>query len=238
MPDTTRYQRNLGTLGAAGQQRLEQSHVLVVGLGGLGGCVLEQLVRLGVGHITAVDPDVFEPTNLNRQLLSDLSSLGISKVEKARQRVALLHDRIVFDGIVGRHSDVPQALWKQADLVMDCLDNIPDRLDLARCCARAGATLIHGAIAGWYGQVACVEPGSDILERIYPEALQDNELVKEWGTPMPTVMVTAGLMVAQAILYLCDLHKTRAREIQYVDLQASRLWHLKMDDAPQAGANP
>lgn len=101
--DLERYQRNLGTLGLDGQRTLFSSRIVIVGLGGLGGYVLEQMTRAGVGHITGIDPDVFEPSNLNRQLLSDVNSLGVSKVERAKQRIQQVRPETVFLGIKKHH---------------------------------------------------------------------------------------------------------------------------------------
>jgi len=161
--DLERYERNLGTLGLDGQRTLFSSRIVIVGLGGLGGYVLEQMTRAGVGHITGIDPDVFEPSNLNRQLLSDVDSLGVSKVERAKQRIQQVRPETVFLGIKKHHIEAHKEVWAEADLVFDCLDSIADRLSLAEMCCHAGCTLIHGAIAGWYGQVAVVKSGKRII---------------------------------------------------------------------------
>ena len=81
-----RYHRNGNTISLEQQLLLFRSHVAVIGSGGLGGYIIEQLARLGVGRITAVDPDVFEEHNLNRQLLSSPEALGKPKVDAALNR--------------------------------------------------------------------------------------------------------------------------------------------------------
>ena len=83
-----RYLRNRNTIGIGQQLRLLRSRVAVIGCGGLGGHVIEALARLGVGSITAVDPDVFEESNLNRQVFSSINVLGRNKAEVAAERVA------------------------------------------------------------------------------------------------------------------------------------------------------
>lgn len=190
--DLERYQRNLGTLGLDGQRTLFSSRIVIVGLGGLGGHVLEQMTRAGVGHITGIDPDVFEPSNLNRQLLSDVNSMGVSKVDAAKQRVQQVRPETVFLGIKKRHIVAHKEVWAQADLVFDCLDSITDRLSLAEICFHADCTLIHGAIAGWYGQVAVVKPGSHLLTRLYPGT--GPGLEKELGTPPFTAALCASTL--------------------------------------------
>ena len=86
-----RYQRNQQMIPTKQQLRLFQSKVAVVGCGGLGGYILEELARLGVGQIVAIDPDVFEEHNLNRQLLSTIDSLGVAKTEAAVGRIAAIN---------------------------------------------------------------------------------------------------------------------------------------------------
>ena len=224
--DAERYARNLGTLGREGQAKLLSSRIVIVGLGGLGGHVLEQMARVGIGHITAMDPDVFDPSNLNRQLLSDVEALGVAKVDRAQQRIQKICPETEFLGLKQRHAKAPDAVWTQADLVFDCLDNIADRLSLAEMCGRADCPLIHGAIAGWVGQVATVQPGSGLLNRLYPDT--GPGLEKELGTPPFTAALCASLMVAEGVKVLCDMAQDNPNRVQYVDLQAGSFWSVDM----------
>ena len=86
-----RYSRNFETLTPEDQDTLKQARVCILGLGGLGGGVCEMLARIGVGHLTLVDGDVFDATNLNRQLLSREDLIGESKAKAARDRVAAVN---------------------------------------------------------------------------------------------------------------------------------------------------
>ncbi len=215
-----RYRRNLGTLGPDGQTCLFASHALVVGLGGLGGYVVEQLARCGVGRITGVDPDVFDESNLNRQLLATTATLGRRKVDGAQERIALVNPACTFAGVAGCHRDISDAVWAGVDIVFDCLDSIADRLDLAGICARTERVLIHGAVAGWYGQVAVVWPGQDVLGAIYPQTTPGWE--QDLGTPPFTVALTAGLMVAQGIKVLIGAPVPRDGRLEFLDLWESR----------------
>lgn len=219
-PESPRYRRNLGALGREGQARLLAGHAVVVGLGGLGGHVLDQLARCGVGRITGVDPDVFDETNLNRQLLATAGTLGRRKVDAARERVAAVNPACAFTPVPGRHRDVPASVWGAAGVVFDCLDSIPDRLDLAAVCARAGRPLVHGAVAGWYGQVAVAWPGQDVMAAVYPRAEPGWE--RELGCPPFTVAVTAGLMVAHGVRILAGLPLPRERRVEFLDLRENR----------------
>jgi molybdopterin/thiamine biosynthesis adenylyltransferase len=221
-----RYQRNIGTFGASGQIRLLESTVMLVGLGGLGGSVLEQIARAGFGTIIGVDPDVFDRSNLNRQLLSTEHTIGEEKVAAAKKRVHKINSAVSFTGHVCRFQDLPDGLWLGADIVFDCLDNIPDRLILADKCARADCPLIHGAIAGWYAEVGVVWPGSKMLERYYQGQTEGME--KELGTPASTAMMTASIMAAKAVQVLAGSDLSKESEMHAFNLLDNEWQTIKM----------
>jgi molybdopterin/thiamine biosynthesis adenylyltransferase len=192
-----RYRYNEGTLGCRGQQRLLEATVMVVGLGGLGGYVLEQLARCGTGRIVASDPDRFEPTNLNRQLLADLTSMGLSKVGAARRRVAVVNDAVEFVGHESPVETLPDAAYGSVELIFDCLDQVPSRLHLEAAGTRLNIPIVHGAIGGWYGQVASIAPGSGLLTALY--GTRETGIEKTLGNPPFTPALIASLMVSQGI---------------------------------------
>ena len=150
---------------------LTEKHVLILGCGGLGGYLCEYMTRLGVGHITAVDPDCFEKSNLNRQLLSSETTLGCGKALAAKQRALSVNPDIRFDAEqTAFDADTAQRLLAGVDLVLDGLDTAADRLLMEDACAAAGVKIVHGAVHGWMAQVAVVLPGSGLLHRLYGAA--------------------------------------------------------------------
>lgn len=195
-----RYRRNLGTIGFAGQKKLLESSVIIVGLGGLGGYLVEELGRAGVGKMVCCDHDVFDGTNLNRQILSVQGNLGVSKVDVARQRLEAINSSVEYTGFACKFDDIDEICWKEADVVFDCLDSIEDRLVLAEKCASASVPLVHGAIGGWYGQVVIVRPGGDILSRIYKG--QRSGIERDVGTPPFTAAATASIMASKGVKIL------------------------------------
>jgi len=211
-----RYLRNLGSFSYAGQLKLLESTVVLVGLGGLGGQLVEQLGRVGIGEIIAVDPDVFDETNLNRQLLSNEANLGKEKTNEAKERLEKINKAVEFTGFQSRLDELPDEVWEKADLVFDCLDNIDDRLVLARECSASNCPLVHGAIAGWYGEVGVVWPGSKMLEKHYQG--QHEGLEKELGTPPFTAAVAANLMGAKGCQILMGKHQSKQSTIHFFDL--------------------
>lgn len=201
-----KYARNIGSFTLAGQKKLLASKVMVVGLGGLGGYVLEELCRAGVGEIVGVDGDAFEETNLNRQLLATEKNLGQKKANKARKRAAEINRAVVVSGFVSKVENLPETAWQGVELVFDCLDSIESRFYLEEKTNNLGLPLVHGAIGGWYGQVGIVWPGSNLLTKIYRERKKGIE--QTLGNPPFTPAVAASLMVALGInLLLGTLEK-------------------------------
>ena len=203
-----RFARHVEEIGHAGQARLLRSRAAVVGLGGLGGFVLEALGRLGLGEVVGIDPDAFEETNHNRQVLSGYDELGRAKAEAAARRFADLNPAGAFRAIPCRCEDVDDGLLAACRVVFDCLDNIPSRRRLAERCSRLGRVLIHGAVAGRIGQVAVCPPGDDLLGRIYPPRCMPPAVPPP--VPVSTVMTAAGLMVSAALDTLLDRAPARA----------------------------
>ena len=135
-----RYIRNLGALTEEECALLRTKTVFVAGCGGLGGYLIEMLLRLGVGAIRAADGDAFEASNLNRQLLSSPQALGHSKAEAAAARAAQVNPEVRFEAIPAFVTEENAArLIRGCDAVLGALDNIGARRTLARACAKAGA---------------------------------------------------------------------------------------------------
>ncbi len=193
-----RYQRNRQMLSIEQQLRLFRSRVAVVGCGGLGGYVLEELARLGVGQIVGIDPDTFEEHNLNRQILSSPQRLAQAKVESAAARIAEINPAVIFHPVCEAFSSENGAeLFTGASVVVDALDSIPVRLELEEVCAFLGLPLVHGAIAGWYGHIASVFPGDGAVRRIYNHWKEGKGAEQRLGNPSFTPAVVASLQVAE-----------------------------------------
>ncbi len=166
-----RYSRQQAVVGEGGQALLAQKKVLIVGCGGLGGHLIENMLRIGVGSIVAVDPDRFEASNLNRQLLSTEPLLGAPKAEAAAERAKAVNAEVRFTAVAEPFSaENGDALVSGCDLVLDGLDNVSDRLLLEDVCARQNVPLVHGAILGELVQAAVVPPGSGMLHALYANA--------------------------------------------------------------------
>ncbi len=186
-------------ISTAQQRQLFRSTVVVIGAGGLGGYILEQLARLGVGRIVAVDDDVFEENNLNRQILSSPANLGRAKVEVAAERIADINPAVTVRPIRALFAEEnAEALLAGADCVIDAVDNVAARLLLEETCEKLQKPLVYGAIAGWYGQVGTVYPGERSLQKLYQHWQGGKGIEQQLGNPSFTPAVAASLEVAEA----------------------------------------
>ena len=165
-----RYERNIPALSEAECRSLQDKRVLVVGCGGLGGHLIDMLTRIGVGSLRVVDGDVFEPSNLNRQLLSEVPLLGVSKAKAAAARISRVNPDVELEAIDAFLTEANAGrLLSGCDAVLDGLDNIESRRILAKECARAGIPYVYGAVSGWVAQAAVSMPGDGLVEKLYPE---------------------------------------------------------------------
>lgn len=214
-----RYVRNLGTLGLDGQRKLFRSCVAVIGLGGLGGNVVECLARLGVGRLVLVDGDVFLDHNLNRQVLSCEGNLGCLKAEVASARVREVNPAVDVTAYAEyATSENLVDIIAGADVVIDALDRLPTRLLLQNAAARAGVPMVHGAIAGMMGQVMTILPGDGGLRLLYGEGdLPEQGAEAELGTPAPTPMMIAALQVQETIKLLTGEGELLRGRVLFVD---------------------
>lgn len=230
MKFTHRYDKNRNTLSQEDCILLQKSKVIVIGCGGLGGHIIEHLGRLGVANITAVDDDVFDETNLNRQFLCTEPLIGKPKAEAAVARMKEINSEVKINGIVRRvTSDNAKEILKGYDIVMDALDNIESRRVLEEACQYLGIPMIHGAIGGWYGQVAAIMPGRPLLNKIYG-ADQDKGLEDEMGNPSFTPGVVAGIQVTECIKVLLNKDSALKGRILTIDLESLEFEILKIDE--------
>lgn len=214
-----RYQRNQQTISTRQQLALFESKVAVVGCGGLGGHVLDILARLGIGTLKAVDPDVFEEHNLNRQLLCTFSNLGRPKVEAAVERVTQINPAvqvIPFQRALDRTNGLE--ILRDMDVVVDALDNVPSRMDLAALCRDLSLPLVHGSIGGWYGQLTTQEAGDDTVQKIYGLLSKEQGVEATLGNPSFTPAAVAALQGAEVCKILLKQGTLLRNRILFVNL--------------------
>jgi len=213
-----RYERNIKALSVEESERLKGFKVCVIGCGGLGGHVIEQLGRLGVGCITAVDGDVFEESNLNRQLFSDETVLGKSKAEQAKIRMRSINSGIEVIAVNEFLTENNcEEILKGHDLLIDALDNVATRLIVENAAQKLLIPLVHGAIAGWFGQVSVIMPGQSGYEKIYG-GREAKGIENELGNLPFTAAAVASIEAAEAVKVLLGKENTLAGKLLTFDL--------------------
>lgn len=224
----SRYRRNESSISPEETQRLHQSHVAVVGCGGLGGYIMEQLVRLGILHLTIIDFDEIEESNLNRQLVALEHNLGQKKAEAAYERICSVNSEVsVLVHAKRLTRENAKELLRDCELVFDAVDNIPTRLLLETVCEELTIPFIHGAIAGWYGQVMTVLPGDKTLSALYSGA-PEKGVETELGNPAFIPGLIASLQVAEGIKVLLGKGELLQKTLLCVDLLLQQFDSIKL----------
>ena len=196
-----RHERNMPAISEKDMEKLTSSHVFVAGCGGIGGNVIECLARAGIGRLTVCDGDVFEESNLNRQLLCTPENLGQKKALAAAERVRLIDPSIEVTPVCEVLTKENAAhLMAGADIVIDALDSIEARLLLEDAASEEGIPLVHGAVSGWELQVMLVMPGSGLLHALYEGA----EAPKAPSVLSFTPAACAALEASLAVSYLTE----------------------------------
>ncbi len=232
VPD--RYERSLGTIGIKGQIRLLESTAGVLGAGGLGGMVIENLARMGVGRLVIVDGDVFSDSNLNRQLMATEMSLGKAKTEAAKERVAAVNSavEVTVHQCRGDATNLPE-LFACCSIAVDCLDNLTSRYDLEEACSKLDIPMVHGAIAGYLGQVAVIRPGKPLLAAIYGkkgDGQLDRGAEVQLGNPAATPSMLASWQSSEAIKFMAGVEGVLpSNTMLIIDMQSGDSYRVEVD---------
>ena len=209
-----RYERNVPALSEEECNILLGKRVLVVGCGGLGGHLIDMLARIGVGMLRVVDGDVFEPSNLNRQLLSEVPLLGVSKAKAAAAKISRVNPEISVEAVDSFLTEKNvRRLLLFCDVVLDGLDNIESRRILAKECERAGIPYIYGAVNGWVAQAAISMPGDHLVEKLYPEG----SILKNKSVLSFTPALCASMQVSLCVKLLTG-RQVETGKLHYFDL--------------------
>ncbi len=206
-----RYKRNQKTISTQEQYILFQSHVVILGCGGLGGFVSEMLTRIGVGTLTLIDGDVFEEHNLNRQNFSSIQTLGQNKAKVLAHKLQEINPALHVN-IQPTFLSLPndENLLLKANVIVDALDNPELKCSVARWAKENHNAFVHGAIAGYYAQFS----SCDTLENLYRTSGDGAE--KTSGNPSFTVCFAASIQSAEVVKLL--LGKTHLKSPLMADL--------------------
>ncbi|SHG79908.1 HesA/MoeB/ThiF family protein [Chryseobacterium sp. OV279] len=175
-----RYSRQIfiEEIGLEGQKKIRSSKVLIIGAGGLGSPVIQYLAAAGVGTLGVADFDEVELHNLNRQIIHNENTVGVSKVKSAETFVGNLNHQVNFIGIDKKiDSSNAEEIISQYDIIVDGSDNFTARYLINDTCVKLGKPLVYGSILGFAGQTALFNyKGSKNLRDLFPEPPFDEDI--------------------------------------------------------------
>lgn len=236
-----RYSRHLllPEVGAAGQQRLLDSRVALIGAGGLGSPAGLYLAAAGVGTLTLIDNDVVEKSNLQRQVLHTDARVGVAKTESARAALNALNPGV---HIATRRERLQaanvEALIRDHDVVIDGADNFPTRYLLDAACRQLRIPLVYGAVHRFSGQVSVFDArrdGSPCYRCLFPEppAAADAPNCAEAGVLGVLPGIIGLLQTNEAIKLLLGIGATLVGRLLCFDALAGTFRELKLPRDPQ-----
>ena len=219
-----RYSRHimLDEIGIEGQERILAAHALIIGAGGLGSPAALFLASAGVGHITLVDDDVVDLTNLQRQIAHTTARVGQAKVASIAQAVQAINPTVAIHTVQARaDAALLEQLVASANVVLDCSDNYATRHAINAACVRQGVPLVAGAAIRFDGQITVVDPrssASPCYACLFDPAAQFEEVqCATMGVFAPLVGVMGAMQAAEALKLLAGFGQPLAGRLQMLD---------------------
>ena len=234
-----RYSRQimLPQVDAAGQQKLIDAHVLIIGVGGLGSPAAIYLTAAGVGTLTLVDFDKVELTNLQRQIVHHTDDIDASKVSSAKRNLLKINPGTQINTVDTR-PDQPmlERLVGQADIVIDASDNYETRFAVNRACVSLKRPLVSGAAIRFEGQISVFDSRSDnnpCYNCLYPGSGDEEENCTENGVLAPVVGIIGSMQALEAIKLICGVGEPLTGRLLILDALSMnwRSMQLKKDPA-------
>ncbi len=234
-----RYSRQimLPQVDIAGQQKLLQSKVLIIGLGGLGSPVAMYLASAGVGHLTLCDHDKVEISNLQRQIVHSTADLGKSKVQSAAETLLALNPEVQLNLADHQlHNAELRQHISNVDVVVDASDNFRTRFQLNDVCVKMNKPLVSGAAIRMEGQVSVFHnenPLSPCYRCLYKDEDDYTETCSETGVLAPVVGMIGTIQATETLKVLLNIGQTLMGRLMLLDAVAMEWRTIKLRKDPQ-----
>ncbi len=223
-----RYARNYNSLSSEDMRILHGKKICIIGAGGLGGYIAETLARIGVLNLTIADGDVFEESNLNRQLFCTEKKIGLPKAYAAAERIKEVNSDVIVNPVYERiDENNAEKIISGNDLVIDALDNIKTRRIIVQICRKLSIPVVHGAVRGFYGQIAVFMPDSNLFEKIYGN-LEDDYIDSSQGNLPFTVQAVSAFETSEAIKLLLNRGNILDKSIMRIDLLNNEIFIIEI----------
>lgn len=234
-----RYSRQimLPQMDIEGQQKLLQSHVLIVGLGGLGSPVAMYLAAAGVGTLTLADFDQVDLSNLQRQIAHSHSSIGLSKADSASQTLNALNPETQIHTIIHKlDGDELVSAVEKVDLVIDASDNFSTRFAINQACAKTRTPLVSGAAIRLEGQVSVFLHQRDdqpCYHCLYTDNQEDETATcSESGVLSPVVGIIGSIQATEAIKLLAGIGSSLTGRLLTLDASTMEFREIRLRKDP------
>ena len=215
-----------------GQERLKQAKVLVIGLGGLGCAAAQYLGAAGVGHLTLVDFDQVELSNLQRQVLHTSANIGDNKAVSAKQTIAAINPEISIVAIEHKLGDSElQRMINSHDVVVDCCDNLATRISLNQWCFTFKTPLVSGAAIRMEGMVSCFDYSENTpCYQCFSQLFGEQQLsCMEAGVLSPAVGIIGSIEAAEAIKLITGIGKPLVGRVLLADISTMSFREMKLN---------
>jgi len=242
----SRYSRQIlfERIGAEGQRRLADSHVVLIGCGALGTVLANTLVRAGVGHLRICDRDYVELDNLQRQVLFDEDDIaaGLPKAEAAAAKLRRVNSDVQVEPVVTdvNHTNI-ERLAEGAEVILDGTDNFETRFLINDLAVKTKRPWIYGAAIGATGLSMTIIPGvTPCLRCVFEEAPPPelNPTCDTAGVLASTVNIVASLQAVEAMKLLMGRHEEINRHLVHIDVWTGRFANMNVDHAREPGRCP
>lgn len=230
-----RYSRHilLNEVGIEGQERIIQSHALIIGAGGLGSPVGLYLASAGVGRITVVDNDTVDLTNLQRQIIHTMDRVSQDKALSARVAMQSINPEVAVTPIVARaDAALLDELVAQADVVLDCCDNFVTRHVINKACVNHRKPLVSGAAIRFDGQVCVYDPreaDSPCYACLFPPDSSHEEInCATMGVLAPLVGIVGSVQAAEALKVISGAGRPLTGRLLMLDGRSMEFTQVKI----------
>lgn len=218
-----RFSRNIGAISEKEHRRLASSTVGIVGMGGIGSPAFEALVRIGIGSFVIFDRDVFEKTNLNRQLYAFAQTLGKKKVEIAAKKARSINPKVEIAAYAAELDEKTVSRLKNCDIVVDGVDNILARKIIAGYCRKNRIPYVFCSAGGSMGMVGVFTTAD--FGKVFVNARE----AERKSVIAPAAMLAGALSASQAAAVLLGKKFVKAPEFLFFDLFSKRvLWKQRI----------
>ena len=234
-----RYSRHilLPQVGYEGQEKLTQSHALIVGAGGLGSPAALYLAASGVGKLTICDFDNVDLTNLQRQIIHTTATVGINKAVSAQQTIYEINPEVVVQTVQQKSTEEEfKKLAAEADVVIDCSDNFATRYTLNRVCLQLKKPLVSGAAIGFEGQITVFDfrhEASPCYHCLFPDNGEDTDLrCATNGVFAPLVGMIGTTQAAEALKLIMNIGESLQGRLLLLDVLSMEWRTIRLSKDP------